>query len=66
MTMTTIHIEAVDLLAIVGKCKDIKEKAAELSVTGCADALVQIEQHLEAITDTVIEAAKAEYGKVEG
>ncbi len=63
--MTTIHIEAVDLLAIVGKCKEIKETAVELKATGHDQDLLQIEQHLEAIIDTVIEAAKAEFGKVE-
>jgi hypothetical protein len=63
--MTTIHIEAVDLLAIVGKCKEIKETAVELKHNGHDQDLLQIEQHLEAIIDTVIEAAKAEFGKVE-
>jgi len=63
--MTTIHIEAVDLLAIVGKCKEIKETAVELKATGHDQDLLQIERQLEAIIDTVIEAAKAEFGKVE-
>ena len=63
--MTTIHIEAVDLLAIAGKCKEFKETAVELKATGHDQDLLQIEQQLEAIIDTVIEAAKAEFGKVE-
>jgi hypothetical protein len=63
--MTTIHIEAVDLLAIAGKCKEIKETAVELKATGHDQDLLQIERQLEAIIDTVIEAAKAEFGKVE-
>ena len=37
----------------------------ELKATGHDQDLLQIEQQLEAIIDTVIEAAKAEFGKVE-
>jgi hypothetical protein len=63
--MTTIHVEAVDLLAIAGKCKEIKDHAVQLKATGHDQELLFIERHLEAITDVVIEAAKAEFGKVE-
>ena len=63
--MTTIHIDTVELLAIVGKCKEIKDHAVQLKATGQDQELLFIERHLEAITDVVIEAAKAEFGKVE-
>ena len=63
--MKTIHIEALDLLAIAGKCKEIKETAIELKHSGHDHDLLRIEEQLEAIIDTVIEAAKAEFGKVE-
>ena len=63
--MKTIHIEALDLLAIAGKCKEIKETAVELKATGHDQYLLRIEEQLEDIIDTVIEAAKAEFRKVE-
>ena len=63
--MTTIHIESVELLAIVGKCKQIKEAAVNLKATGHDQDLLEIEQRVEAIIDVVIEAARAEFGKVE-
>ena len=63
--MTTIHIDTVELLAIVGKCKQIKQTANDLKGTGSDQDLLEIEQLLDAIIDVVIEAAKAEFGKVE-
>jgi hypothetical protein len=63
--MTTIHIDTVELLAIVGKCRQIKESAIDLKGTGHDQDLLEIEQLLDAIIDVVIEAAKAEFGKVE-
>ena len=63
--METIRVEAIELLAIVGKCKQIKAEAIELKKTGYDQDLLKIEQLCEAITDVVIEAAKEEYGEVE-
>ena len=63
--MTTIHIDTVELLAIIGKCKQIKEAAIDLKGTGSDQDLLHIEEHLDAITDVVIEAAKIEFGKVD-
>ncbi len=63
--MTTIQIDTVELLAIVGKCKQIKQTATDLKGTGSDQDLLEIEQLLDAIIDVVVEAAKAEFGKVE-
>ncbi len=63
--METIHIDAVELLAIIGKCKQIKESAIDLKGTGHDQDLLQIEQHLDAIIEVVIDAAKHEFGEVD-
>ena len=63
--METIRVDAIELLAIVGKCKQIKAEAIELKHIGHDQYLLKIEKLCEAITDVVIEAAKEEYGEVE-
>ena len=63
--METIRVDAIELLAIVGKCKQIQAEAAELEDTGMHKYCEKIEQLCEAITDVVIEAAKEEYGEVD-
>ncbi|MGB0141508.1 MAG: hypothetical protein ACPF8W_00390 [Luminiphilus sp.] len=63
--METIRVDAIELLAIVGKCKQIQAEAIELEETGMHKYFENIEKLCEAITDVVIEAAKEEYGEVE-
>ena len=63
--METIRVDATELLAIVGKCKQIQADAIVLKATGQDQDLLKIEKLCEAITDVVIEAAKEEYGEVD-